>query len=79
MSTEKSGFRQLTKNLIAGKNKADNREDRYAVAVYGDMQSSTCMYRVWTRSSPNISRVSFMRSWSMTVQSRVEKPEIRHN
>ena len=33
---------------------ADNREDRYAVAVYGYTQNSTCMYSAWTPSSSNL-------------------------
>ena len=78
MSTEKSGFQQLTKNLIASKNEADNREDRYTAAIYGDTQSSACMYSTWTPSSSNFARI-LIRSWGMMVQSQVEKPEIRHN
>ena len=35
-----AGFRQLMMNSIVGK----NREDKFAVTVYGDTQSSTCMY-----------------------------------
>ena len=58
MSTEKSRFQQLTKNLIAGKNYADNREDRYAVAVHGDTQSSACMYSAWTPLS-NFARILY--------------------
>ena len=27
---------------------ADNKEDRYAVAIYGDTQSTTFMYSAWT-------------------------------
>ena len=56
---------------------ADNREDRYAVAVYGDTQSSTCMYSAWTPFR-QISRVSFMLlEYDGTIT--VEKPEICHN
>ena len=36
---------------------ADDREDRYAVAVYGDTQSSTCMYSAWTPSLSNFARI----------------------
>ena len=43
-------------NLIAGKKLIYNREDRYAAAVYGDMQSSTVLGHL----PREISRVSFM-------------------
>ena len=71
MSTEKSVFRQLTKNLIAGKNETDNRQDRYAVAVYGDTQRSTCIYSAWTLSSSTFAcSYPSSRTWSMTVNHR---------
>ena len=35
----------------------DNREDRYPVAVYGNTQSSTCMYSAWTPSSSNFAHI----------------------
>ena len=71
---------------------ADNREDRYAVTVYGDTQSSTCMYSAWTSSS-NFARILNSCCWSTMVlvslihvvgahmvQSQVKKkPEIRHD
>ena len=36
---------------------ADNKEDRYVKAVYGDTQSSICMYSAWTPSSSNFARI----------------------
>ena len=54
MSTEKSVFRQLIDEQFDCWQEADNREDRYAVAVYEDTQSSTCMYSAWTPSSSDL-------------------------
>ena len=43
---------------------ADNRADRYAVAVYGDTQSSTCMYSAW---APSLSNFDFCGGLSFMV------------
>ena len=39
---------------------ADNRADRYAVAVYGGTQSRTCMYSAWTPSSSNFACILYV-------------------
>ena len=41
----------------ACRQEADNREDMFALAVYGDTQRSTCKYRDWTPSSSNFARI----------------------
>ena len=52
----------------------------YAVAVYGYTQSSTCMYSACMDTLfVKIRAYPLSRSWSTTVQSQVEKPEIRHD
>ena len=67
-----AGFQQLMKNLIVGE--ANIREDRFAVAVYGDTQSSTCMY-ILGHLPHQSSCVSVM----FVKHSQVEKLEIRHD
>ena len=42
MSTEKSGLQTIEKEFDCWQ-EADNREDRYAVAIYEDTQSSTVL------------------------------------
>ena len=54
------GFQQLTKNLIAGKKLITCREDRYAVAVYGDTLSSVLARTVLGHLPRRTSLVSFM-------------------